>query len=76
MIARAFRFVDLPVSCMSAPLSNSPPQGGRGRVSRFIDAACSSFSSPLVGEAGRGVAGAALGRGKRADETSQQKATS
>ena len=76
MIARAMRLIDQPASRMSAPLSGSPPQGGRGWASHFIDAACSSFSSPLVGEAGRGATGAAHCHGKRADETLQQKATS
>ena len=75
MIARAMRFIDMPAVQAKTPLATSPPQGGRGQVVRFFDAAVSFFPSPLVGEDGRGVAGAGLNAERPAD-ASQQGATS
>lgn len=76
MIARALRFIETPDARRDISLSGFPQQGGRGHTSRFLDATSSFFSSPLVGEAGRGAAGADFRDRKPAAKASQQKATS
>ncbi|MDQ0516037.1 hypothetical protein QO015_001650 [Kaistia geumhonensis] len=59
MLARAMRYLDLPLLRLETPLCSSPQRGGRGLAERVIGVVHSSFTSTLVGEAGRGGAGAA-----------------